>query len=416
MELPINHNQPTVMHIDLNSCFATVEQQANFHLRGKPLIIAAYTSCGGCIIAPSIEAKKLGIKVGMTVREARLICPAVIVRDPDPQLVRDVHIKFRNICRDYSPIVVPKSIDEMVIDFQGLPSLNQGLVNIAKQIKKRIRQEIGEWISCNIGIATNRFLAKLAASLHKPDGLDIIDFRNLRDVYASIRLTDLNGINTRFEARLNAGGIFTPLEFLAADEAFLRQKVFKSIIGYYWYLRLRGWEVDDVEFKRKSFGQDYALGKKTADEKELSRVLMKLCEKMGRRLRRSGQAAQGIHVGIVYDDWSFWHRGRKFNGSLFTTQDLFIKALWIFNQQPERKTVSKLSVSCFDLVPVKSSQPTLFDFGMDKKLKVSLAADRINDRYGEYVITPALMMGMNDLVIDRVAFGGVRDLGDGYSS
>lgn len=123
------------MHIDLNSCFATVEQQANPHLRGKPLVIAAYTSPGGCVLAPSIEAKRYGIKVGMTVRDARLIYKNVIVRDPDPVLVRDVHIKFRNICKTYSPVVIPKSIDEVVIDFINTPALQHGLINIAQEIK-----------------------------------------------------------------------------------------------------------------------------------------------------------------------------------------------------------------------------------------------------------------------------------------
>ena len=119
MELPLNKNKPLLMHIDLNSCFATVEQQANFHLRGKPLVIAAYTTPNGCVVSPSIEAKKLGIRVGMTVRDARLICRDVIVRDPDPELVRDVHIRFKTIFKDYSPSVTPKSIDEAVIDFVG---------------------------------------------------------------------------------------------------------------------------------------------------------------------------------------------------------------------------------------------------------------------------------------------------------
>lgn len=414
MELQINHNEPIIIHIDLNSCFATVEQQVNMHLRGKPLVIAAYTSPGGCVIAPSIEAKRLGIRVGMTVRDAKLICKDVIVRDPDPQLVRDVHIKFRKICRDYSPTVIPKSIDEVVIDFYGTPALTRGLVDIAKEIKQRLRNEIGEWISCNIGISTNRFLAKLASSLHKPDGLDIINHKNLKEVYSSVRLTDLNGINTRFEARLNANGIFTPLQFLAAPEFFLRKQVFKSIVGYYWYLRLRGWEIDDVEFRRKSYGQDYALGKKTADPEKLAKLIMKLCEKMGRRLRKSSQAALGIHVGIVYDDWTFWHRGRKLTQPLYTTQELFTKAMWVFNQQPAKKVASKLSVSCYDLIPCQSSQMSLFDLEVDKKRKACETADKINDRYGEYVVTPALMMGMRDLVIDRVAYGGVGELEDLY--
>src|SRR5919112_5864797 len=105
MALPINRNQPLIMHVDLNSCFATIEQQANPLLRGKPMVVAAYNSPNGCVVAPSIEAKRYGIKTGMTVRDARLLCPGVIVRTPDPSKYRAVHLKFRRIFCDYSPDV-----------------------------------------------------------------------------------------------------------------------------------------------------------------------------------------------------------------------------------------------------------------------------------------------------------------------
>ena len=414
MGLPINRNNPEIMHIDLNSCFASIEQQANMHLRGRPLVIVAYTNPSGCIVSPSIEAKKIGIKVGMTVRDAKLLCKDVIVRDPDPLLVRDVHIKFRNIFKSYSPIVIPKSIDEAIINFSKTPALKKGLIEIGKEIKQRLRDEIGEWISCNIGIGTNRFLAKLACSLHKPDGLDVINYKNINRVYRKVSLVDLNGINTRYEARLNANGIFTPLDFLNAKEQFLRTSVFKSIVGYYWYLRLRGWEIDDVEFKRKSFGQNYSLGKKTKNRQELSKILMKLCEKMGRRLRRAECCAKGIHIGCIYDDYTYWHKAKKFSKSLFTTQDLYLKAQWVFNKQPKEKVISKISVSCYDLLSSKNSQMSLFDIQEEKQKQASRTMDNINDKYGEFVITPALMMGMKDTVLDRIAFGGVKDLEDLY--
>ena len=141
-------------------------------------------------------------------------------------------------------------------------------------------------MKCNVGIGTNRFLAKTAASLHKPDGLDVITHKNLEEVYNSLKLTDLCGINTRFEARLNAYGIFTPLQFFHAPLQKLKKQVFRSILGYYWYLRLRGHEIDAVDFGRKSFGNSYALRQQTAEQKKLSPLLMKLCEKTGRRLRR----------------------------------------------------------------------------------------------------------------------------------
>ena len=111
----------------------------------------------------------------------------------------------------------------MVINFSETPSLDRGLINIGREIKKRFREEIGEWISCNVGISTNRFLAKTAASLHKPDGLDVIDYRNLKEVYQKLSLTDLTGINTRFEFRLNQEGIFTPIDFLKASDNILRK-------------------------------------------------------------------------------------------------------------------------------------------------------------------------------------------------
>lgn len=404
------------MHIDLNSCFATVEQQANPLLRGKPVVVAAYNSPNGCVVSPSIEAKRYGIKTGMTVRDARLLYPRVIVKTPDPPKYRSVHMQFAKIFRDYSPSVTPKSIDEAVIDFSDTFSLsNKSLTEIAKEIKKRMREEIGEWISCSIGISTNRFLAKLAAGLHKPDGLAVITHENVQDIYAKLNLLDLCGINTRYQARLNAYGIFTPLAFLAASLQTLKKQVFQSINGYYWYLRLRGWEIDAVDFRRKSFGQSYALAHHTADPKALAPLLMKLTEKMGRRLRKAGYKAGGIHVSCVYTDWTYWHEGRSFQRDMYTTSELFKKVLLVCNRQPVRKTIAKLAVSCYDLTPAGNVQEELFSRELEQQHNVSDAADRINDTYGEYMVTPALMMGLGDQIIDRIAFGGVKELEDLYT-
>ncbi len=374
------------MHVDLNSCFATVEQQAYPHLRGKPLVIAAYKTDHGCILSPSIEAKKLGIKTGMKVFEAKQICPNVIIRDTNTDMVRDVNLKFMKIFEDYSPCVIPKSIDEAIIDFSPVFSKTTDLIMIGKEIKNRIRCEIGEWISCNIGIATNRFLAKLAASLHKPDGLDLIDYKNLMQVYSSIKLIDLNGISIRFEFRLNTNGINSPLDFFQAKMNFLRKNVFQSITGYYWYLRLRGWEVDDFKSERKSFGQEYSLKEKTEDREKLKTIIMKLCEKMGRRLRQSDKLSSGVHLGILYKDYSFWHKGKKLNKSIASTRNLFEEIMILFFLQPKIKTVSKISVSCFSLIQDNNRQLTLLDLGNEKISKISNALDRINDRYGEFTI------------------------------
>jgi DNA polymerase-4 len=412
MDLPPNRNLPLIMHIDLNSCFATVEQQANPLLRGKPVAVAAYTSPNGCILSPSIEAKKAGVKVGMTVREGRVLSPGLVILPPDPPKYRYVHLQFRKIFRDYSPNVSPKSIDEAVIDFSGTPAAARGLVDIGYEIKSRLRREIGEWISCNIGIGTNRFLAKTAASLHKPDGLDIINHQNLDTVLGSLALTDLCGINTRNQVRLNAFDIYTPLEFRQAPLEVLTKQVFKSITGYYWYLRLRGWEIDAIDFSRRSFGHSYAIPGGASEPEELSRLLMKLTEKMGRRLRRDGYAARGVHLACMYCDGTHWHLGRTFRTPLYGTQELYRKAQYLLHCQPEWKPVGKLAVSCFDLLKVQEEQLPLFDDALAKNRRASVAMDVINDRYGEFVITPAIMLGMEEKILDRISFGGVTELLD----
>lgn len=405
MDLQINTAPPTVMHVDLNSCFATVEQQAHPHLRGKPVVVAAYVTDKGCILSPSIEAKKLGIKTGMRVYEAKQIYPNVIVCDTDPDMVRDVNSKLMKIFQDYSPNVIPKSIDEAIIDFAPVFSNTIDLIKIGQEIKYRIKKEIGEWILCNVGISTNRFLAKLASSLHKPDGLDLIDHKNLRQIYSSIKLTDLHGINIRFEYRLNSNGIKNPIDFLQAGEKFLKKNVFKSISGYYWYLRLRGWEIDDYRSERKSFGQEYSLKEKVSDPEKLKRIIMKLCEKMGRRLRQSNQFTSGVHLGILYLDHDFWHRGKKLQTPISSTKNLFEEIMKLFYLQPQIKVTSKISVSCFSLDQNDNQQLELIDMGGERINRISYALDKINNRFGEFTVAPAIMMDMKDTVIDRIAFG-----------
>lgn len=309
--------------------------------------------------------------------------------------------------------MTPKSIDEAVIDLTHTLPLFKGTVeDVGREIKRRFRTEIGEWMRCSIGVSTNRFLAKLAASLHKPDGLDVIDHTNLLSVYQQVTLLDLNGINTRFQPRLNACGIFTPLEFYHAPLELLKNQVFQSINGYYWYLRLRGWEIDAIDFKRKSFGNTYALGKQTNDRRELSRLLMKLCEKTGRRLRRAKFSAQGVHVACVYTDLSYWHTGRKFDVLVHTTRDIYIKALRLLNGSGYKQPVRNLAVSVYDLTPSTDEQLGLFS---SPARAVSETMDKINDRWGEFMITPALMLGMEDIILDRIAFGGVKELQEIYT-
>jgi DNA polymerase-4 len=408
IEFSFNPKPSTIMHIDLNSCFASIEQQANPLLRGKPIAVAAYTSPGGCIIAPSVEAKEYGIKTGMRVKEGRLLYPKLVVLTPDPWKYRTVHLRFRNLLKTYTNDVTPKSIDEFTLNLEGCPAFRKGMTVVAEEIKKRVKEEVGEWLRVSIGIAPNRFLAKTAAGLRKPDGLDEINQANFLEVYRKLKLADLCGIKSNNISRLNSFGIHTVLDFYQAG---VRTNVgaFRSIVGYYWYLRLRGWEVDDVEFSRKSFGNSVALGKGLTTSEELSPILQKLIEKTSFRMRKAGYMARGVHVSILYSDYSFWHQGMTLSQPLFDSRDIYKQMYKIFLRSPYSKSVRELAVSCFNLVAVGSVQLELFE-DADKKLSLVRALDKINERWGDFTITPALMLEAGETVKDRVAFGGVREL------
>jgi DNA polymerase-4 len=410
MDLPLNQAKPLLMHIDLNSCFAMIEQQARPHLRGVPVGVAANVSPGGCVISPSYEAKRRGVKVGFRVRDALEVCPDMVILPPDPDKYFDAHARFVKIFRTYSPSVVPRSIDEAVIDFSGTPALRRAsLEDIGREIKQRMKAELGEFVTCNIGIGTNRFLAKTAAGLHKPDGMDVITHENVEQVYAGMKLTDLCGINVRYEARLNNWGIYSPLEFFHAPPWKLQKQVFKSIAGYYWYLRLRGHEIDAVEFGRKTYGQSYALHYFTADTHELSKLMMKLCEKMGRRLRKSGQFAHGLHVFCGFRPGS-WHEGKLFTGrNLYATPDLFRAAMQLLEHRPQGRKATHLAVSCYDLAPIETLPTPLFATAETFRIHLAAYLDAINDKWGEYTVHPALMMGMQDQIIKRVPFHATAD-------
>lgn len=411
MDLQLNDVTPRTMYIDLNSCYAIIEQQANPLLRDKPVGVASYTSPGGFILSSSYAARQLGIKM-MRVREAREICPDIIILMPDPEKYYDAHRRFRAVLERYTNELTPKSIDEFVVDFRGSRAVQQGrsLASVGYQIKQDIKRSLGNYVTVNIGIAPNRFLAKVAAGLDKPDGLDLVTAEDIYNLYGQLDLLDLPGINVRFKARLNLAGIFTPLDFLEAPMLKLKNEVFKSIFGYYWYLRLRGYEVDSARFATRSFGNDYALGDKTRDPEKIERLLMKLCEKTGRRLRRHDYQARGVSLWLSFEDGSAWGQHKRTKALIYSTQDIYRQVTRLLRGVNLPARVTHINLAVFDVVPATPVQLGLFDGTRLDTWSLARAADVINDRYGEFTVVPAVMANMENTILKRVPFGSVRDI------
>ncbi|HUO61917.1 MAG TPA: hypothetical protein VMT96_00495 [Candidatus Bathyarchaeia archaeon] len=405
------------MHIDLNSCFATVEQQARPRLRGRPVAVVNRRTDQTMIVTASYEAKAVGVKLGMRLRDAKRLCPGLIGIESDPAKYRYVYHRLLDIMNDYSAHVTMKSIDEGIIDFTQAPKaiVERGLETIGHEIKQRLRDEIGCAMRCNVGIGTNRFLAKMAASLHKPDGLDIITADNLRDVYATLKLTDLTGIAGRNEHRLNAVGTMTPLQFLDTPAHILHSMVFQSINGEQWHRRLRGWEVDDIDLGvPKRVGRQYVLDSFNLTFDQILQRLHHLCESVGHRMRGQGLSARGIYVGTrtfgMEGDRrrSYWHASYVSQTSFFSNETIYSLARQLFvNALPD---IRDINVHCYLLERDENPQLSIFSDRIARERAVTDAVDELNARYGEHTVHAASTLSIGRVVKTKIPFGSTRYL------
>lgn len=408
-----NPESPLLMHIDLNSCFATIEQQARPMLRNRPVAIANRRTENTSIVTASYEAKALGVTLGMKVYEAKRLCPDLIVLESDPPKYRYVYHKLMDIMSRYSAHITMKSIDEGVIDFHQTTAdvKARPMAEIGREIKQALLDEVGCAMKCNVGIAPNRFLAKTAAGLHKPNGLDVITHENLRETFATLKLRDLTGIAKHNEARLQSVGIYTPLQFLDADPVTLKTMVFHSIVGEQWHQRLRGWEVDDVTHDVKTVGRQYVLESRALSRGDILKRLHHLSESVGHRLRSQGKSARGVFVYAKYmagEKRGYWHRRNMAPLPFYSNEAIYAQAAMLFSEAPDR--IREIGVTCYQLEPPTDSQLSLFGDEIARERQVTAAIDTINQRFGDRTIHSADTLGTGFYVKQKVPFGSTRYL------
>jgi DNA polymerase IV len=417
MKIEASRKPSEIMHVDLNSAFAMTEQQANPLLRGKPVGITNRLNDWAICITASYEAKRQGIGIGTRWREARQKSHNFVMLESDPAKYTYVHAQLKRIFASYSPVAFMKSIDEGIIDFRGLSKLqkNRPLTDIAQEIKRRVKEEVGDYMTVNIGIAQNRWLAKLAAGFLKPDGLYVIDRDNLEVIYGLIQLEELPYIKSKMRQRLNSANIFTPLEFYRAPESTLVKQVFRSINGHHWYLKLRGYETE-VEFRVRTIGRSYVLEHRTADPKELAALLYKAAVKLSRRLARTGVAARGVMVGLGYavsqhqEGPYGWYQRQMYASPVSRADQLFGRMMDLFGCSPPHREVSSLSVTCYGLERRYIEQLSLLEDDYSRRERLEGAINSLNDRYGELTVIPAILATSSNPMKDKIPFGGIRYL------
>jgi DNA polymerase-4 len=409
--LGYNPARPSVLFLDLNSAFASIEQQYRPELRGRPVAVCPGASRASTVISASREARALGVRTIMKLHEALRICPDLTVLEPDASRYRVVSERLLRLLDSYSPRVLPLSIDEAAVDLAGTPSLRRDLLDVGREVKRRLRDEVGDWLTCSVGLSTNIFLAKQAAELEKPDGLQLIDHRNLEQVFSRLQLTDLTGISEANAARMRRAGIITPLHLLRASRHALRRQVFGSIVGEAWYLRLRGYETESFdEAARKSMSHSHVLPRPVSDPEEVGALMLRFCDRLGRRLRQEGLVAGRMDVSVRTDDGVSRHQHRR-QERLSATDDLYALARELWERIGERRPIRSMAIALSDLSPAAVSQLDLFQTAQPRSERVSALQDQLRDRFGERSVVSARLLNRGDLAPDRIAFGKLPPVG-----
>jgi len=409
IELGLNLAEPATLVIDLNCAFASIEQQHDPALRGRPIAIGAYDVDAATIVSSSREARDLGIKTGMKVFEAKAIYPAIIIREPNPPLYRAASDQLIEIMDRHSPDVLRMSIDEASMNLAGTPGLKKlGPEGVGRAVKQAIREEVGECVTASVGVSTSIWMAKQASNLDKRDGLRRIDHSNLLSVFTSLQLTDLSGIAEATARRLARAGIVTPLQFLQATPPRLGLAGMHVELARGWSMRLRGFEVGAFETaRRKSYSHSHVLARATASQGELEELLMRLSDMVGRRLRSANRLGSVVSVGVVYrPDAGGFSKQSKQPSPISTGDEIYQAALTLLAARDPRRTVGTLGVGLSGLSDGDAGQLDLFaPAARPRGERLEAAMDAIRDRFGEEALQRSRLLGRARVVRDRIAFG-----------
>ena len=375
--------------LDYDSFFARCMQQAYPPLRGKPVGIRGPAK-GTAIIAASTEAKARGVKVGMHVNEATRCCPQLLAVRADMDMYGEICTKSLRVLTGYTDLVEPFSIDEAFLDATALVEEFGDAHMLAQQIKRDLRAVLGPHITCSIGIGPNKMLAKLVCSFHKPNGITHVATADIPALLKQIRLTDICGIGARVERRLQRLGIYT-VEQLGHIPRELLVREF-GVLGHVYWLWGQGTDLAPVapyhtQAAEKSIGHGLTLPEAVHERRTLDGVLLRLCERVGRRMRRRGFLGRHVHLWGRYDG----QEGGDFGGHR-------LLAHYVDDSMSIYHAVQALLPPGGLPAPVRQVQVTMGDLRRNAALQLSLEEDRakqrrlqqamdaVNDRFGEFTV------------------------------
>ncbi|GGG65045.1 Y-family DNA polymerase [Edaphobacter dinghuensis] len=427
MAFPPQPDRFTFLHVDLNSFFASVEQQLHPEYRGRPLAVVPTMADTTCCIAASYEAKRLKIKTGTQVGEAKRICPDIVLIEGDHAVYSDYSARIAKAVELVCPVAHTPSIDEMSCELMGREQEPPRARKIALEIKQSIYKNVGEALRCSIGMAPNRYLAKIASDMQKPDGLIGLLPSQLPRAIAHLELRDLPGVGARTEARLNAKGITTMEQLLALDRNGMH-KLWDSVWGDRLYHWLRGAESGDDGAPvssgiQKSLGHSHVMAPEFRTPEGAWAVAHKLLHKAAMRLRMenfyTGSMAVTIRFsltkeqaarikakrhfsGLTHSGWGMEARFRDCRDTLTLLEVL--RGIW--SQRPQGAEFQRpffVGVTLRNLIPENEYQTELF-VDPNNRAELSATMDKLNLKYGHTTLHFAGMLPARESAPTRIAF------------
>ncbi|GAA0346368.1 DNA polymerase IV [Bacillus carboniphilus] len=379
-----------IFHIDMNSYYASVEMAFHPELKGKPLAIAGNAKeRRGIIVTCSYEARKFGVKATMPIWEAKKLCPNLIVKEPDFDKYRSVSKRMFEILKSYTEWVEPVSIDEGYMDVTEVEG-NLHPLKLAQAIQDRLLDELQ--LPCSIGVAPNKFLAKMASDMKKPLGITVLRKRDMTHKLWPLEIQEMHGIGKKTAEKLKKLGFHTIGDLAKAPELTL--KVALGVNGKKLWERANGIDRRKVDPESvneiKSIGNSTTLPTDTEDLHTLERVLESLTDRVSKRLYTRGYVTEGVQVTIRYFNRKNTNRSMTLARPMYKTEELlpYVKKLFIenWNEDPVRL----LGVTATQLVDKKSvtQQLDLFSYEKDEKdYKLNETLQQLYKKHGKSIIS-----------------------------
>ncbi len=419
-----------IMHIDMNSYFASCEQQENLAWRGHPVGVCEHL--GGIIIAASIEAKRWGIKTGTPVWEARKIYPKIILTPTHPDVYRKYTRRFMKVLEDYTERVEKYSIDEAFVDLTKACNIRQPVSaasgklkkvdpwreaeKIAREIKRRITAEVGDWLKVSVGIGDNKLVAKIASDLEKPNGLVVVRPEDRDKLYDRLKLTDIPGIARRMERRLKHLGINSLKEL--RDYPLSKLVAYFGIMGYHLHNmgQLRGsWKEGFTPVEEdplKSIGHVYTVPRQWRQRRVFEPVLYKLAEMVAARLRVNGLFGNVLSVHLHDSERNCAGRSHKLGYYINDGREIFMEAMALLKSSPisweeVTREIYLVGITVSGLRPYFGQQSLFPEAARAERLTKAL--DKINDKYEDFTVARIPAWQARDIIRDSIGFGRMKE-------